>query len=260
VTGASDGIGKEFCIQLARRGYNIALLSRTKGKLESVAAICDESKVETKVISVDFSKHPDTYIPLLNELTSLDVEVLVNNVGISFQYPEHFLKTDKQLDDQILNINIQSMLSMTRLLLPGMVERKRGYVINLGSFSGNVPVPLLSIYSASKAFVEFFSETLQQEYLRDGIIVKCATPMFVATEMAKMRASLTVPTPAKVVNCVLNRMGPGYVTFSPYWVHSLMTSFITSLPAFYRNPFLYKSNLKTQRRAIEKLAKQQSGK
>ena len=74
---------------------------------------------------------------------------------------------------------------MTRLILPAMVEKKRGYVINLGSFSGDVPVPLLSTYSASKAFVEFFSETIQQEYLRDGIIVKCATPMFVATEMAK---------------------------------------------------------------------------
>jgi 17beta-estradiol 17-dehydrogenase / very-long-chain 3-oxoacyl-CoA reductase len=146
---------------------------------------------------------------------------------------------------------------MTRLLMPKMVENKRGYVINLGSFSGDVPVPLLSTYSASKAFVEFFSETLQQEYLRDGIIVKCATPMFVATEMAKMRPSMTVPTPSKVVSGVLNRMGPGYVTFSPYWVHSIMSTFITSLPAFYRNPFLYKSNLQTQKRAIEKLARQQ---
>ena len=261
VTGASEGIGKEFCIQLARRGYNIALLSRSQGKLESVAAICEESKVEVKVIPVDFSKHPDSYIETLTkELSPLDVEVLVNNVGISFPYPEHYLKTDKQLDDQILNINIQSMLSMTRLLLPQMVEKKRGYVINLGSFSGDVPVPLLSTYSASKAFVEFFSETLQQEYLKDGIVVKCATPMFVATEMAKMRPSLTVPTLAKVVSGVLNKMGPGLVTFSPYWVHAIMSSVITCLPAFYRTPFLYKSNLKTQKRALEKLAKQQSGK
>jgi 17beta-estradiol 17-dehydrogenase / very-long-chain 3-oxoacyl-CoA reductase len=108
VTGASDGIGKEFCIQLARRGYNVALLSRSQEKLETVSAICEESKVETKVIPVDFSKHPDSYIHhLAKELSSLDVEVLVNNVGISFPYPEHYLKTDKHLDDQILNINIQ---------------------------------------------------------------------------------------------------------------------------------------------------------
>jgi len=261
VTGASDGIGKEFSIQLAGLGYNVCLLSRTKSKLEEVATVCKEKGVETKVIPVDFSQPPQHYVNnVKKELDDLAIEVLVNNVGLSFQHPDYFVNTDPSLDDDLININIQSMLKMTRIVLPGMIARKHGYVINMGSFAGDAPLPLLSTYSASKVFVDYFSQTLQQEHKRDGIIVKCATPMFVATEMAKMRPSLTVPKPSRVVSDILKKMGCGEVTFSPYWVHALVSSVLLSLPNSIRMKFMLSSNLKTKERALKKLEREKAEK
>jgi 17beta-estradiol 17-dehydrogenase / very-long-chain 3-oxoacyl-CoA reductase len=259
VTGASDGIGREFAVQLSRAGYHVVLLSRTRSKLDEVAALCRQAGVETKVIPVDFAQPPSAYgDELQRHIAPLHVEVLVNNVGLSFPFPEHFLKTDPALDDQIVNINIQSMLRMTRIVLPGMVERRRGFVVNVGSFSGAVPVPLLSTYSASKAFVRYFSESLSVEYGRHGVAVQCVEPMFVATEMAKMRPSLTVPTPARLVADTLRRLGGGQTSFSPYFAHSIMGGLLTSLPDCVRNPLLYSQNLGTQQRAIRRMEREKA--
>jgi len=261
VTGASDGIGKEFSVQLAALGYNVCLLSRTKSKLDEVAKLCQEKGVETKVVPVDFSLAPQQYFAhLQKELSGLEAEVLVNNVGLSFDHPEYFMSTDSSLDDNLININIQSMLKMTRVILPGMVARKHGYVINVGSFAGDSPVPLLSTYSASKAFVDYFSKALQQEHKRDGITVKCPTPMFVATEMAKMRPSLTVPKPSKIVSDVLKNMRSGVVSFSPYWVHGVMSSVILALPESIRMSVLLSSNLKIKERALRKKEREKAEK
>jgi 17beta-estradiol 17-dehydrogenase / very-long-chain 3-oxoacyl-CoA reductase len=259
VTGASDGIGKEFCFALAKKGYNICLLSRTKSKLDAVAEVCRASKVETKVVPIDFSLEPREYTNILQaEVAGLEADVLVNNVGISFQYPEFYLQTEDNLDERMINVNIQSMLKMTRAVLPGMVERKHGFVINLSSIAGTTPIPLLSTYSASKVFVDYFSQAIQEEYKKDGIVVKCATPMFVATEMAKMRPSFTVPTPKRVAEDCLSHLG-GDVTFSPYWVHRFMQSAISVMPDGMRSSYLFSTNLKIKKSALRKLerAKQQ---
>jgi len=261
VTGASDGIGKEFSVQLAGLGYNVCLLSRTKSKLDEVAKLCQEKGVQTKVVPVDFAQEPQHYLAhLQKELAGLEVEVLVNNVGLSFNYPEYFVNTDPSLDDNLININIQSMLKMTRIVLPGMVARKHGYVINMGSFAGDAPVPLLSTYSASKAFVDYFSQTLQQEHKRDGITVKCPTPIFVATEMAKMRPSFTVPKPSRLVNDILKNMNRGVVSYSPYWVHSLLSSILLSLPSSIRLSVVHSTNLKTKERVLKKLEREKAAK
>uniref|UniRef100_A0A7S4P0C2 Estradiol 17-beta-dehydrogenase 12 n=2 Tax=Paramoeba aestuarina TaxID=180227 RepID=A0A7S4P0C2_9EUKA len=151
----------------------------------------------------------------------------------------------------MVNINIQSMLKMTRAVLPGMVNRKFGYVINLSSIAGTTPIPLLSTYSASKVFVDYWSQAIQEEYKKDGIIVKCATPMFVATEMAKMRPSFTVPTPQTLVAGLLNQMG-GDVTFSPYWVHRFMQSVIGAMPEGMRRSYLFNTNKKIRGSALRK--------
>ena len=108
VTGASDGIGKQFCLQLAKKGYNICLLSRTKAKLDAVAEECQKEGVDTKVVPVDFSVEPSVYTKILEaEVSPLETDVLVNNVGISFEYPEFYLQTQDNLDERMVNVNIQ---------------------------------------------------------------------------------------------------------------------------------------------------------
>lgn len=153
VTGATDGIGKVYVEELARKGFAVILISRSQDKLDDVARQLEEQyKVETKTIAVDFGLS-DIYPKIEAGLAGLEIGVLVNNVGISYPYPEYFLHIP-DLDNFItnmINVNMTSVCQMTRLVLPRMVERSKGVVLNISSASGMYPVPLLTVYSSSKA-------------------------------------------------------------------------------------------------------------
>ena len=160
VTGCTDGIGKAYAEQLAKRGLNIVLISRTLEKLQEQAKfITDKYKVETKVIAVDFTEQNSIYTTIRNELGDLDIGVLVNNVGMSYKYPEFFDiygESDKDLSN-LINCNITSLTKVTAIVLPNMVKKRKGIIINNASGSGRIPTPLLTVYSATKAYVDFFS-------------------------------------------------------------------------------------------------------
>ena len=126
----------------------------------------------------------------------LDIGVLVNNVGMSYEYPQEFLELSSTYVDTLINLNIVSLNAMTRIVLPQMVERKKGAVINISSFLAAIPTPLLSVYSASKSYVDLISQGMAKEYSSKGITVQCILPGYVASKMSKIRKpTLTVPTP-----------------------------------------------------------------
>lgn len=125
ITGASEGIGKAYAFELAKRGFNVILLSRSEVKLEKVAnAIRDLYYVKTKVIVIDFSKLSlEIYKALKDSLQDLNIQMLVNNVGIAYPKQMYFLNTPLSLHDSIIDVNIKSLHMMTYLVLPQMVKQ-----------------------------------------------------------------------------------------------------------------------------------------
>uniref|UniRef100_W5L2Q8 3-ketoacyl-CoA reductase n=1 Tax=Astyanax mexicanus TaxID=7994 RepID=W5L2Q8_ASTMX len=221
VTGATDGIGKSYAEELARRGFSMMLISRTQEKLDDVAQSLERRyKVETKTVAVDFGQ-VDIYPKIETALSGLEIGVLVNNVGISYPYPEFFLHIP-DLDNFIntmINVNITSVCQF-KPLFPHF--RAKGVILNISSASGMYPVPLLTVYSSTKAFVDFFSRGLQAEYKSKGIIIQSVLPFFVATKMTKIRKpTLDKPTPDRYVAAELTTVGLQDQT-NGYFPHAVM--------------------------------------
>ncbi|KAI9045822.1 ketoreductase [Aspergillus affinis] len=237
ITGASDGLGKEFALQLARDGFNILLVSRTASKLTTLG---DEitSKypfVQTKTLAMDYARNQDSDFENLKALVDeLDVAVLVNNVGKSHDIPTPFALTPEDELTDIVTINCLGTLRTTQLVVPGMVQRKRGLILTMGSFGGLLPTPLLATYSGSKAFLQQWSSALGSELEQHGITVELVQAYLITSAMSKIRrASATIPNPRTFVKAVLSKIGrnggsPTYAySSSPYWSHGLMAWFLT---------------------------------
>uniref|UniRef100_A0AAY4DQU6 Very-long-chain 3-oxoacyl-CoA reductase n=1 Tax=Denticeps clupeoides TaxID=299321 RepID=A0AAY4DQU6_9TELE len=189
VTGATSGIGRAYANELARRGMDIVLISRSAEKLRQVAGDI-ESRFgrKTRVIQTDFTEGPSIYAAIEGGLQGLDIGILVNNVGMNYsELLSRFLDipSPEQKITQVINCNIMSVTQMTRLVLPRMIERRKGLVINISSEAGSQPQPMLAMYSATKIFVTYFSRCLDAEYRLRGITVQCVAPFMVFTNMTR---------------------------------------------------------------------------
>lgn len=176
ITGASGGIGEALARTLAQHGYNLILVARTMSKLEALGAeLSAKNGVEAVSIASDLSAF-DASEKLIADLEArkLNVDVLVNNAGFG-EFGE-FAMGDPVKQQQMISLNILTLTMLTRHLLPKMLERKFGRVMNVASTAAFMPGPLMSVYYASKAYVLSFSEALAEELLGTGVTVTALCP------------------------------------------------------------------------------------
>jgi len=259
VTGASDGIGREFAIQLAKAGFNILLAARNQAKLDAVVdeiiKTCGGNGVQTKTFVVDFARADDArWEALLEELKPIEVGVLVNNVGVSHEIPADFVDTSPEELASIINVNVTATLRITSLIAPAMASRKKGLILNMGSFAGAAPTPMLAVYSGSKAYLRTWSDALTAELAPKGVVVEHVNTYYVTSAMSKIRrASLFVPTPKTFVRVVLAKIAPGTIT--PYWTHALMGAVMGFAPPKVVLSYTHSLLKDTRRRALAKQAR-----
>jgi len=176
VTGATSGIGYELAKLLAKDGKNLVIVARDKNRLEQVKTeIENEYLTRVKVLPKDLSD-PKAPLEIFSEVEKedIDIDVLVNNAG--FGVFGLFSETDLQKEHEMVQLHISSLTHLTKLFLKKMLENKFGRILNVASILGFLPVPLLSVYAASKAYTLHFSEALANELQGTGVGVTCLCP------------------------------------------------------------------------------------
>ncbi len=177
ITGASAGLGVEFARQLSARGARLVLVARRKERLE---ALCAELG-NARAVALDLVE-PGAAERLMADVSAHGehVDCLVNNAGFGFSGPVARIDAGKQRDMVTLNCTV--LTELARAVLPGMIERGRGGVLNVASVAAFQAAPRFAVYSATKAYVLSFSEALHEEVAAKGVHVSCLCPGPVATE------------------------------------------------------------------------------
>lgn len=220
------------------------LISRTESKLATLAQEIEHkyaaNSTKCKILPMDFAANQDVDFAKLKALVDgLDVGILINNVGLSHSIPVPFVLTPKQEIADIIMINCTATLRVTQIVAPGMVQRKRGLIMTMGSFGGLGPTPLLATYSGSKAFLQQWSTALGAELVGTGVDVELVLSYLVTTAMSKIRKpSMMIPNARNFVKSALGKVGRSggaqnmAHTSTPFWSHAIMQWWIENTLGF----------------------------
>lgn len=228
ITGASSGIGEAFARKLASQGENVLLVARTESKLTT---LCNElgraSDVNAQFVAMDLMAM-DAPERLFEETKrrGLDVEMLINNAG--FGSMGDFVKLDLERELEMIDLNIKALVALTHFFLGPMRERGSGSIINVASTAGFQPVPYMTTYAATKAFVLSFTDALWEENRAFGIKIMALCPgvtetnFFIASKMDPLPMRLS-QKPEDVIETALKglRRGRGHIISG--WSNYFMT-------------------------------------
>ncbi|XP_066563730.1 inactive hydroxysteroid dehydrogenase-like protein 1 [Amia ocellicauda] len=234
ICGAVDGLGKAYAEELARRGVSIILICPDKRSMDDVArALTEAHRVEAAIIEADFSQGRAAYKPITEALKDKEIGFLVNNVAELYGYPQHFTEVPEDKLWDIINTNIAAATMMVHVVLPGMLERKKGAIINISSGSCCKPTPKMTASSASKAYVDHFSRALHYEYASKGIFVQSLVPFYIASQMnavtGVIHSGWLVPHPQVYARHAVSTLGISHRT-TGYWPHSIQFWFAQYMP------------------------------
>jgi uncharacterized protein len=208
ITGASTGIGRSLAVQFANHGYDLVLVARNAAALDAVGRTLSDVRQDSDqarptgsgssrarsgddrrratavtIIPADLAQ-PRSANALVEQLTArgIQIDVLVNNAGFGLRGEFAELPLDRQLD--MIQLNVTTVTELTRLLLPGMLARRTGGVLNVASTAAFQPGPLMTVYYATKAFVLSFTEGIAEEVAGRDVKVSCLCPGPTETEFA----------------------------------------------------------------------------
>lgn len=238
VTGCSRGIGRAFVEELAKEGLNIALVSsdlqQRNAQLESIKDIAESLEclygVKTKIIHLNISGGLEAYKVIEQEIVGLEIGVLINNFAQNYPHPEYFLDLphNDKIYMNIIQSNIVVTTNMCRIILPQMVFRQKGVIVNVASSAAIIPSPLLTVYAATKAYVLKFSKGLHMEYNKYGIIVQCLLPGNVTNsskDCSLISSRWISPTPEQYVQNAIKTIGKDEIT-TGFLPHAIFLSVI----------------------------------
>lgn len=185
ITGASSGLGYEFAQIYAQHGYDLVVVARSEGKLFQLKKqLEDKYRVKVWVFAQDLSKSDAAYEVFdFTMQNNIDIEILVNNAG--FGDYGNFAEFGISRQQELLQVNIVSLVELTRYFLLLMLKRKSGQIINMSSVAAFCAGPKMSLYYASKAFVRSFSEAVAEEVKGSGVSVLALCPGPTATGFEK---------------------------------------------------------------------------
>ncbi len=189
ITGASSGIGWELADLFAKADYRVIAVARNETKLTELQQQLNEKYGKKPVVIVKDLVQPNAVRELVEELQAktIHIDVLINNAG--FGLYGSYLETDGEEELDMITLNITALTQLTKLLLPRMVERRQGGILNVASTAAFQPGPLMAVYYATKAYVLSFSEAIANELTGTGVTVTALCPGPTATGF-KERANL----------------------------------------------------------------------
>ena len=238
VTGASSGIGSEFARAIAARGDDLVVVARDTARLDALAERLEaDYGVDVEVLSADLtSKKGRAIVEARLESAEPAVDLLVNNAGMG-TYGK-FAELSREAETRVIRLNVLAVVQLSHAVLPGMIERGRGGIINVSSLAGHQPTPLNATYGGTKAFLTSFSQALHEELRGTGVKVMVLCPGFTRTEFQE-RAGLdsgSVPsfmwqTPEPVVAAALRAYDQGRAMCVPGALNQAGAAFSSAMPA-----------------------------
>jgi uncharacterized protein len=189
ITGASAGLGREFARLAARDGHDVILVARRRDRLQELAKELEAAHgITSTIMDADLADR-ETPRAIVERLQSagLVVDFLINNAGFGSHGP--FVDADFARQAEMVEVNIRALIELCHRVLPGMIARKSGRILNVASLAGFVPGPYMATYYASKAFVLSFSEALATELRGTGVTVTASCPGPTATEFGAVAKS-----------------------------------------------------------------------